>query len=100
MWVRATDVTFEAVNRTVHARPAPSPDLARNRYVISGAQIRKLAKPKIKKVGMISLGKALPLLHICASAEPAHRSIIAQNSRSEIFSVIINNNWLPMILVT
>lgn len=42
----------------------------------------------MKKVGTISLGKALPLLHICMSAEPAQRSMNVQNIRSAIFSII------------
>jgi hypothetical protein len=61
---------------------------ARNRHVTSGAQIRKLAKPRIKKVGTSLWGTA-SVAQMRVSAEPAHNSIIAQNRLSVIFSIIM-----------
>ncbi|MDO8742167.1 MAG: hypothetical protein Q7J45_01335 [bacterium] len=52
-----------------------------------GAQIRKLAKPKIKKVGISFSGITLPIQMI-VSADIAHDSIIAQNNLNVMYSVI------------
>ena|SRR6185312_15776196 len=52
-----------------------------------GAQIRKLAKPIIKKVGMSFWGRSCSN-QIEVSALAAHKSINVQNTRRVIFSVI------------
>lgn len=49
--------------------------------------MRKLAKPKMKKVGTSFCGITGPT-QIWMSAVPAHESIIIQKNRSEIRSVI------------
>jgi len=55
---------------------------------MSGAQMRKLAKPMIKKVGTIFCGMISPP-QIRVRAEPAQSSIMVQNNLSAIFSVML-----------
>ncbi len=57
-----------------------------------GAQIRKLAKPMIKKVGMIFTGIISPN-HKDIRNELAQRSINVQNILSAMRSVIIYSNY-------
>ena len=64
----------------------------KNLYVTNGAQIRKLAKPIIKKVGTNFCGKRSSN-QIVVSAELAHKSMKVQNTRNVIFSVITYGNW-------
>lgn len=52
-----------------------------------GAQIKKFARPKMKKVGMSFSGMTSPNQMI-VSAELAHASIIVQNNFSVTRSVI------------
>ena len=64
---------------------------SRNRYTTSGTQMRKLAKPMIKKVGIKRLicDSPAPKNQILVSAVVAHSSIAAQKIRKEIFSIIL-----------
>jgi len=59
----------------------------RNLYTIRGIQIKKLAKPNIKNVGIIfSVSKFSDQIRI--SADEAHKIIKNQNNLSVIFSTI------------
>jgi len=53
--------------------------------------MRKLAKPGIKKVGIIFSGMN-PGIQMLVSAVPAHRSMNVQKNLSEILSVITYRN--------
>jgi hypothetical protein len=60
---------------------------AKNLYATSGAQMRKAAKPMMKKVGTNFTGTEFSN-QIFASAVLAQRSMKVQNTRSAIFSTI------------
>lgn len=71
--------------RTVNESPYSC--FTKNRYTTIGAQIKKLAKPIIKNVGISFSGTACSA-QIRVKAVHAHRSIIIQNTRRAIFSII------------
>jgi hypothetical protein len=75
----------------IFARVRERYGFARNRYATSGAQIRKLAKPGMKNVGMSLSGSAFGN-QIETSAVHAHRSMKVQNDLSANRSVIRYSN--------
>lgn len=64
-----------------------------------GAQIRKLANPGIKKVGMAFSGMTCGGSQMRRSAVLAHKSMKVQNVCSAIFSIIIYLNRFDIMEV-
>ena len=78
-------------------------DLFKKRYVTSGAQIRKLAKPIIKKVGIILKIFSFSTkgsIQISTSADPAHKSMAVQKILKVIFSIITYYYSRKVVFVT